>query len=142
MNQVVLMGRLCNTPESRYYESKDQDGKQKVVTRFRFAVNRQRKGGDGQPEADFVDVVTFGKTAEIADKYLAKGMKILISGEIRNNNYVNREGKQVYQLQIVANNIEFAEPKKEAQRAAEIGQSVNDFDVMGGMCDFEELPLN
>ena len=60
---------------------------------------------------DFFDCTAFGKTAELMEKYLHKGTKILLQGRIENNNYVKRDGQKVYGIRIVAENIEFAEGK-------------------------------
>ena len=101
MNLVVLMGRLTRDPETRFGASN-------------VAVDRRFKR-EGQPTADFFDVVAFGKTGEFVEKYLHKASKIVLSGEIQNNNYTDRNGNKVYGMQIVASNIEFAESKAVAQ---------------------------
>ncbi len=70
MNKTILMGRLTKDPEVRY-----------------------RK--DGKTETDFISCVTFGKNAEFVEKYLQKGLKILVSGRIQTGSYVNQEGNKV-----------------------------------------------
>ena len=77
-----------------------------TVTRFSLAVDRRKD------EVDFFNVTTFGKTAEFADKYLKKGMKILLSGRIQNDSY-EKDGKKVTQTLVIGEVIEFAEAKKE-----------------------------
>ena len=77
MNKVILMGRLTKNPEIKY-AGKDND---MAVARYTLAVNRRYKC-DGEQEADFISCVTFGKSAEFAQKYLYKGMRIVIGGRI------------------------------------------------------------
>ena len=105
MNKVILMGRLTRDPEMRYGGASNTG-----IARFGIAVDRRFKR-EGQPEADFFNCVAFGRLAEFTEKYLHKGTKILLEGEVQNDNYTNKEGRMVYSIQIVANNIEFAESK-------------------------------
>ena len=105
MNKVIMMGRLCADPEVRYGGANNT-----AVANFRIAVDRRFKR-DGEQDADFFLITALGKQGEFAEKYLRKGTKILMEGEIRNNNYTNKDGVMVYQNQIVATSIEFAESK-------------------------------
>lgn len=89
MNKVILMGRLTKNPEIKY-AGKDND---MAVARYTLAVNRRYKR-DGEQEADFISCVTFGKSAEFAQKYLHKGMRIVIGGRISTGNYKDKDGKQ------------------------------------------------
>lgn len=114
------MGRLTRDPEVRYGGQSNM-----AIGRFSIAVDRRFKR-DGQPSADFFNVVAFGKLGEFVEKYLRKGTKILLDGEIQNDNYTNKEGQMVYGMRIVANQIEFAESKK-----AEAGYR-SDNDGFGG----------
>ena len=105
MNKLIIMGRLCADPEVRYGGANNT-----AVANFRIAVDRRFKR-DGEPDADFFLITALGKQGEFAEKYLRKGTKILMEGEIRNNNYTNKDGVMVYQNQIIATSIEFAESK-------------------------------
>lgn len=105
MNLVIQMGRFTHDPEMKY----TQDGK--AIARGSIAVSRRYKQ-DGQPEADFFNFVAFGKTAEFINNYFHKGMKAVITGELRNNNYTDKDGVKHYNNEIIVNNIEFAESKK------------------------------
>lgn len=105
MNTVILMGRLTRDPEIRYGGANNT-----AVARYSIAVDRRFKQ-EGQPEADFFNVVSFGKAGEFVEKYLHKGTKIVIEGELHNNNYTNKDGQMVYGMNIVTRNIEFAESK-------------------------------
>ena len=103
MNKVIMCGRLARDPEVRVGE--------KTIGRFSIAVDRRFKT-EGQPEADFFNCTTFGKQAEFVEKYLHKGTKVIITGRLQNDNYTNKEGQKVYSVQIIVDEIEFAESKK------------------------------
>lgn len=105
MNRLIMMGRLVADPEVRYGAANGS-----AVANFRIAVDRRFKR-EGDPDADFFRITAFGRQAEFAEKYLRKGTKILLEGEIRNNNYTGKDGNMVYSDQIIANSIEFAESK-------------------------------
>lgn len=105
MNLVIFMGRFTADPEVRY----TQDNK--AISKFSIAVNRRFKR-DGEPDADFFNAVAFGKTAEFIEKYFHKGMKAVITGELRNNHYTDKNGVNHYSEQIIVNTIEFAESKQ------------------------------
>ena len=107
MNKVILMGRLTRDPEVRYSTGENAT----AIARFSIAVDRRfRRGGDNA-EADFFNCTAFGKQGEFVEKYLKKGTKILLSGRIQNDNYTNRDGQKVQAVQIIAEEIEFAESK-------------------------------
>jgi single-strand DNA-binding protein len=106
MNKIILMGRLTRDPEIRY----SQGATQTAVGRFSIAVDRRFKR-DGQAEADFFNCTAFGKQAEFVEKYLHQGTKILLTGRVQNDNYTNKNGEKVYSVQIIAEEIEFAESK-------------------------------
>ncbi len=105
MNKVILMGRLTRDPEVRYGGASNG-----AIARFSIAVDRRFKR-DGQPEADFFNCTAFGRTGEFVEKYLRKGTKVVLDGEVQNDNYTNKEGQKVYSTQIIVNQIEFAESK-------------------------------
>ena len=106
MNKVILMGRLTKNPEIKY-AGKDND---MAVARYMLAVNRRYKR-DGEQEADFISCVTFGKSAEFAQKYLHKGMRIVIGGRIGTGNYKDKDGKMVYTTDVIVEEHEFAQNK-------------------------------
>ena len=90
MNKIILMGRLTRDPEVRYGGASNT-----AIAKFSIAVDRRFKR-DGEPTADFFNVTAFGKQGEFVEKYLHKGTKIVLDGEIRNDNYTNKEGQKVY----------------------------------------------
>lgn len=123
MNNVVLMGRLTRDPEVRY--SQGQNGEQMTVARFTLAVDRRGKDSG----ADFINCVSFGKTAEFSEKYLRQGIKICVNGEIRTGNYTNKDGVKIYTTDVNLNNIEFSESKnaeKTAEKTQETYASIPD----------------
>lgn len=103
MNKWLGIGRLCGEPEVSY----TQGGL--AIARYRLAVNRDRKQ-EGQPEADFLNIVVFGKGAEFAQKYLHRGMKIAIEGRIQTGSY-EKNGVKRYTTDIIAERQEFVESK-------------------------------
>lgn len=109
MNKVIMMGRLTRDPEIRY----SQGASQTAIGRFSLAVDRRFKR-EGEPDADFFNCTTFGKQAEFVEKYLKQGTKVVITGRVQNDNYTNKEGQKVYSVQIIVEEIEFAESKNAA----------------------------
>ncbi|MCI1305389.1 MAG: single-stranded DNA-binding protein [Lachnospiraceae bacterium] len=109
MNKVILMGRLTRDPDIRY--SQGENGTQ--VARYTLAVDRRfrRQGNDGQQSADFISCVAFGKSAEFAERYFHKGIKIIVTGRLQTGSYTNRDGARVYTTDVVVEDQEFAESK-------------------------------
>lgn len=105
MNKIILMGRLTRDPEVRY--TKDQ----MCVARYTLAVDRRGTAGSGQA-ADFIGCVAFGKNGEFAEKYLQKGVKIVVTGRIQTGSYTNRDGQKIYTTDVIVEEQEFAESKK------------------------------
>ena len=110
MNKVILMGRLTRDPEVRYSTGESS----MAIARFGIAVDRRFRRGQDGAEADFFNCTSFGRQAEFVEKYLKKGTKVLLSGRIQNDNYTNRDGQKVSSVQIIAEEIEFAESKNTA----------------------------
>ena len=106
MNQVVLMGRLTRDPDVRYSAGDSS----LAVARYTLAVDRRFKR-DGEPTADFIGCVAFGRQAEFAEKYFHQGIKIAITGRIQTGSYTNKDGNRVYTTDVVVENQEFAESK-------------------------------
>lgn len=107
MNKVILMGRLTRDPDVRYSSGENP----MAISRFSIAVDRRFKRNGDDQTTDFFNCVAFGKLGEFVEKYLRKGTKVVLDGELRNDNYTNKNGEKVYSMNIVANNIEFAESK-------------------------------
>lgn len=105
MNKVILMGRITKDVDAR------GDGNN-MVARYSLAVDRRFKNKDGEYDTDFINIVAFGKSAEFASKYFAKGTKVVITGRIQTGSYTNKDGQKVYTTDVVAEDQEFAESKK------------------------------
>ena len=106
MNKVVLMGRLTKEPEMRATQSNT------AVCSFSLAVNRRFKQ-EGQPDADFINVTAWAKTAEFVSKYFTKGQQVAVVGRIQTRNYDDKDGKKVFVTEVVAEEVYFADSKKE-----------------------------
>ena len=106
MNKAVLVGRLTRDPEVRYSQGENAT----AVARYTVAVDRRFKR-DGEPTADFIPCVVFGRSAEFAERYFRQGMRVSISGRIQTGSYTNREGQKVYTTEVVVEEQEFAESK-------------------------------
>lgn len=102
MNKVILTGRLTKTPELKYTESN------KAVCEFSIATNRI-----GQEQTDFINCVVWEKQAENLKKYQSKGSLIAVLGSMRVEKYQDKEGNNKYKIYVLAENIEYLEPKKE-----------------------------
>lgn len=109
MNKVIQMGRLTKDPEIRV----SQGATTTTIARFSIAVDRRIKR-EGEPDADFFSCTCFGKQAEFVERYLHKGVKVLLTGRIQNDNYTNKDGQIVYGVRIMVDEIEFAESKNAA----------------------------
>jgi single-strand DNA-binding protein len=101
MNKVVLIGRLTKDPELKY-----TPGNGTAVTTLSLAVNR-RFSRDGQREADFFNVVVWGKQAESTANYMSKGSLMGIHGRIENRSYDAKDGTKRYITEIIAEEVEF-----------------------------------
>ncbi len=107
MNKVILMGRLTRDPEVRYSQGEQAT----AVARYTIAVDRRFRRDGEQQTADFIPCVAFGRLGEFAEKYLRKGIKIVVAGRIQTGSYTNREGQRVYTTDVIVEECEFAESK-------------------------------
>ena len=107
MNKVIIIGRFTRDPEIKYSTGENAT----ATARFSLAVNRRFKNKEGNYDADFINCVAFGKTAEFIEKYFSKGMAIGITGRIQTGSYTNKEGQKVYTTDVVVEETEFVESK-------------------------------
>lgn len=144
MNSVNLTGRFTRDPDVRYTDGGS------TIARFALAVDRRFKTENG-PQADFVNCVAFGKTAEFIEKWFRKGMKMELSGRIQTGSYTNQEGQKIYTTDVVAEQVGFAESRSSSQGSESNGPSDNergfgspDTDGFMNIPDGidEELPFN
>ena len=101
------MGRLTRDPEIRYSQGESAT----AVARYTLAVDRRFNRNGDENNADFIGCVAFGKQAEFAERYLHKGIKMLVTGRIQTGSYTNKDGVRVYTTDVVVEDQEFAESK-------------------------------
>ena len=138
MNKIMLIGRLTRDPEIRYSTNDNNT----AIARYTLAVNRPfRKNGEQQ--VDFLPCIAFGKTAEFAEKYLAKGMRVAVEGRIQTGSYTNQEGQKIYTTDVVVERQEFLEKRADnGQQSPDNANNYDDrfMDIRDGID--EELPFN
>ena len=139
MNKVILIGRLTADPDMRFSQGENETG----IARYSLAVTRRFK----KDETDFINCVAFGKSAEFAEKYLYKGMKIAVIGRIKTGSYTNREGKKVYTTDVIVEEQEFVEKKGDTKETVKAPEPAQASSVGDGFMDIpdnidEELPWN
>lgn len=126
MNSIIIMGRFTKDPEVGASQSGN------TYARFSIAVDRRFKK-DGEQEADFFNCTAFGKKAEFVEKYMKKGTKVVVNGEMRMDR-VTKDGKTITYPKVMVSDIEFAESKKDSDN------SVSN-DITNVIVD-EELPFS
>ena len=136
MNYVALIGRLTKNPEIRY----SQGANTTCIARYTLAVDRKFKQ-EGQPNADFINCIAFGKIGEFAEKYLHKGIKIAVTGRIQTGSYKNKDGNTVYTTDVVVEEQEFCESKSQSNSQQRPAQNV-DMGFMNIDTDMDSLPFN
>ena len=133
------MGRLTRDPEVRY----TQGDNAMAIARYSLAVDRRFKR-DGEPDADFINCVAFGKSGEFAEKYLKKGTKVAVVGRIQTGSYTNKDGQKVYTTDVVVEEQEFAESKNSGSsdnnQSAPTNKNTDFMNIPDGID--EELPFN
>ena len=140
MNKVQLLGRLTRDVELRYSGGENAT----AVGRTSVAVQRKFKNSEGNYDADFINLVAFGKTAEFMEKYFKKGSPIAVTGEIRTGSYTNKDGVKVYTTDINVSDVEFVPQDKNGSNSnGSSASSKDDFvNIPEGVADGEELPFN
>ncbi|OWT13556.1 single-stranded DNA-binding protein (plasmid) [Staphylococcus aureus] len=140
LNRAVLVGRLTKDPELRSAPNGVNVGT------FTLAVNRTFTNAQGEREADFINVVVFKKQAENVKNYLSKGSLAGVDGRLQTRNYENKDGQRVFVTEVVADSVQFLEPKNnnqqqknnyQQQRQTQTGN--NPFDNTEE--DFSDLPF-
>ena len=137
MNKVILMGRLTRDPEVRYTQSNT------AVASFSIAVNRRFVRQGEERKADFINIVAWNQTAEFVSKYFKKGQQVGVIGRIQTRNYDDADGKKVYVTEVVAEEVYFADSRRDGDAAAmfsdNAGDAVDDseFQVTSG----DDLPF-
>ncbi len=137
MNKVILMGRLTADPELRYTTGTDIP-----VCRFRLAVERPYQKQGEERQADFFNIVAWRNTAEFISKYFRKGVRVLVEGSLRNNNYQDSNGIKHYSVEVHVERVYFADGK--VGQTQEVSQAEseqqNDF-IAEFIDDDDDLPF-
>ncbi len=116
MNKVVLIGRMTKDPELKF-----TPGTGTAVCTFTMAVNRRFKK-EGQPDADFIPIVVWGKQAESTANYMSKGKLLSVAGRIETRSYEAKDGGRRYVTEVVADEVSFLEYGNKNE-----GQTANDY---------------
>lgn len=128
MNKVILMGRLTQNPEVRYTQAAEP----LAVARYTLAVNKKFKR-QGEPDADFINCVSFGKSGEFAEKYFKKGQMVSIVGRLQVRSWEDQNGQKRWSTDVVVEEQYFAESKTSFESRmssnAAMGTNVNMNDV-------------
>lgn len=124
MNKVILIGNITKDIELK------QSNSGKSFCNFTLAVKKSFKNNDGSYDADFINCVAFGKTAELLNSYMSKGSKLLVEGQINTNSYKDKDGIMKYQTNVSVERIEFLESKNtKEQQTNQDDITPNDFDT-------------
>lgn len=127
MNKIILIGRLTKDPETKTIA-----GSNTAVTTFVLAVDRNFKNKDGQREADFINIVSYGKLAETMGNYLKKGRMVALSGRLEIKTYDGNDGQKKYFTDVVVEDFQFLEKKDGGGQSSNKGASDDDFAPIDG----------
>ena len=125
LNKAILMGRLVADPELR------RTSTDKSVVTFTLAVNRNFARQGEQAQTDFIDMVAWGKTAEFVSRYFVKGQQVAVAGRIQTRNWEDKQGNKRKSVEVVAEEVHFAEPKRDSQPRNDAPRG--GFDPMAGL---------
>lgn len=128
LNKAILIGRLVRDPELKITAS------QVSVCNFTLAVDRRFKNSAGERQADFIPVIAWRQQGEFAAKYFRKGSKMVVVGSIQTRNWEDADGKRHYATEVIADEIEFGESKKQDEPGGydQPGPDPNVMAAMGG----------
>lgn len=124
MNRIILMGRLVKDPDVKVTTSG------KTVCTFTLAVDRPFSGKDGKQEADFINIQTWNKTAELIGNYVSKGQRLLVDGRLQIRSYDGKDGQKRYATEVIADRVEFIERREKTAQTANTAPKQG-FEAMG-----------
>lgn len=149
LNKVILMGRLTANPELRHTNNGIP------VTSFTLAVNRRFTRQGEQQQTDFIDIVAWRGTAEFVSKYFTKGQLVAVCGSLQTRNWQDQNGNNRKSVEVSADEVHFAEPKRSGSPAPAATPFGNDFPApnqapapsepsftAGSVDDFEEIDVD
>jgi single-strand DNA-binding protein len=128
------MGRLTRDPDIHYTKGSEPI----AIARYSIAVDKKRKREDGIT-ADFFNIVAFDRAGDFAERFLRKGIKVVVSGRVQTGTYENRDGITMPFFEVVAEEQEFAESKNAGMASA--GSSVDGKEFLSVSDDAEDLPF-
>ena len=124
MNQINLIGYLTADPTTRATSTG------KTVTSFTIGVTRSRKDANGDKQSDFFRITTWGATADFCSKYLTKGSRVAVTGEVNLNSYNGKDGQTRYSLDVQADHVEnLTERKQEKKQETNEWQDISSDDL-------------
>ena len=132
MNKVILMGRLTRDPEVRYTQTNNT-----LVATFSLAVNRRFVRQGEERQADFINIVAWGKQGEFCSKYFKKGQQVGVIGRIQTRNWDDDKGQKHYVTEVVAEEAYFADSKREAGEGSANFENTFGAEALGGNSEFE-----
>lgn len=135
LNKVALVGRLTKDPEVRYTADN-----QTPIAKFTIAVDRRFKR-DGQPSADFIPVVVFGKSAENCGKFIRKGRLVAVSGRIQTGSWDDQDGKRHYTTDVIADEVDFLDRGSDTREQGAEGNMGGDYSDFRPAEDEDDLPF-
>lgn len=149
LNKAILMGRLTRDPELRHTQSN------MAVCSFSLAVDRDRKGPNGERQTDFIDCVAWGRQAEFVAQWFTKGMMAIVVGRIQSRNWEDKNGGKRVSIEVNVDEVSFGETKKSRESGGYAAGGYGDgsqmrsepagsqiapaFDLPSGDSDFQEL---
>ena len=107
MNTVILIGRLTKDPTLKYAGATAMCSFTLAVDRNLSREKKMEMEQQGKPTADFINIISFGKTAELVSNYLSKGRQVALQGRIQTSSYEGQDGKRIYRTDVVADKVEF-----------------------------------
>ena len=110
LNKAILMGRLTRDPELRHTQSNT------AVCSFRLAIDRDRKGSNGERQTDFIDCTAWGKTAEFVSQWFHQGSLAIAVGRIQSRQWQDKDGSNRTAIEINCDEVLFGETKKQAEK--------------------------
>ena len=115
MNKVILMGRLTRDPEVRYTQTNNT-----LVCKYSLAVNRRFARQGEERQADFFNIVAWGKTGEFCSKYFKKGQQVGVIGRLQTRNWDDENGQKHYATEVVAEDVYFADSRRDGENASSV----------------------
>ena len=135
LNKAILMGRLTRDPELRHTQSN------MPVCSFTIAIDRDRKGPNGERQADFIDCVDWSRTAEFVQQWFTKGMMAIVFGRIQSRNWEDKNGNKRVSVAVNCDEVSFGETKK-ARDSYRSGGSYDSGSQISASSPKSDLPMD